>query len=356
MLNNESAVMRPTPLQLRQRAPRTALVARSSLVARTSLLALSAGLVWLAAPVSAQQSQGRPASQQKAAPAPQPQATPRAETAAPPAASDAALRQRIEQLEEQLVDMQVVVGTLESLARGGGGSNAAGGRPSAGGDPGRVEQLETQVRALSQQVEQLMAQGRSQSGGVASNAASLPPAAPYSGRPAPGGFATTTTPAERDPIGQIIGGNNVPAPIPGQGQSSLPQATATDASSRQLYDTAYGLLLAQDYAAAEAAFDEFLRRYPGDPLAGNAQYWLGETFYVRGNFKSAATAFLKGYQTYGRSSKAPDSLLKLAMSLDRLGQRDAACSSYGELSIKFPNAPGAVRNRADNERRRLGCA
>ena len=112
----------------------------------------------------------------------------------------------------------------------------------------------------------------------------------------------------------------------------------------------------QDYGAAEGAFDEFLRRYPNDTLAGNAQYWLGETFYVRGNYKQAAAAFLKGYQAYSRSAKAADSLLKLAMSLDRLGQRDAACSSYSELTVRFPNAPGAVKSRADTERRRLGCA
>ncbi|MEO0673196.1 MAG: tetratricopeptide repeat protein, partial [Pseudomonadota bacterium] len=70
---------------------------------------------------------------------------------------------------------------------------------------------------------------------------------------------------------------------------------------------------------------------------------------------SAASAFLKGYQTYDRSPKAPDSLLKLAMSLDRLGQKDAACSSFGELSQKFPQAPGHIRSRATSERRRLGC-
>jgi tol-pal system protein YbgF len=176
------------------------------------------------------------------------------------------------------------------------------------------------------------------------------PSAPSAG---PGGFQTQVTPgAGNDPIGAIIGqpGSGAQTPPP-----SLPQATGGDASAKQLYETAYGLLLAQDYGAAEAAFEEFLKRFPNDQLAGNAQYWLGETFYVRGNFKSAAGAFLKGYQTYARSSKAPDSLLKLAMSLDRLGQRDAACQSFSELNTRYPNAPGAVRSRADNERRRLGC-
>jgi tol-pal system protein YbgF len=355
----------------------------------TAVLALCAAGVLsgvFAGAVEAQQTKGQP---KTVAPAPQP-AT-KAE-AAPPASSESGLRLRVEQLEEQLVDMQVVVGTLESLARGGAG-NAAAARASGGGggggaDPARVEQLEGQVRALVQQVEQLNAQVSRQgaSAGPGAGAGSVvantvPPAPPL--RPSAPAATPPAASSDRDPIGQIIGGTNVPAPIPGRGQPpsqsassgqlpgqsipapipgqasqptpSIPQATASDASSKQLYETAYGLLLQQDYAAAEAAFDEFLRRYPGDPLAGNAQYWLGETFYVRGNFKSAAGAFLRGYQSYGRSSKAPDSLLKLAMSLDRLGQRDAACSSYGELSIKFPSAPGAVKNRADNERRRLGC-
>jgi tol-pal system protein YbgF len=277
------------------------------------------------------------------------------------ARSDTAWRQRVEQLEEQLVDMQVVIGTLESLARGGGAGRAPTSLPSAtGADNTRVEALEGQVRALQAQVEQM----NQQRGQVTAQAppsrtasATVLPLQPSIGSPgtpppagaAPNGFATTVTP-DRDPIGQIIGS------APGGQAQSMPQATASDASSKQLYETAYGLLLQQDYAAAESAFEEFLKRYPGDPLAGNAQYWLGETFYVRAQYKPAAAAFLKGYQAYGRSSKAPDSLLKLAMSLDRLGQRDAACSSYSELSVKFPSAPGAVRGRADSERRRLGCA
>ena len=56
-----------------------------------------------------------------------PQAQPKAKAAAPQASQDSALKERIEQLEEQLVDMQVVVGTLELLARGGGSAAPAAG-------------------------------------------------------------------------------------------------------------------------------------------------------------------------------------------------------------------------------------
>jgi tol-pal system protein YbgF len=124
---------------------------------------------------------------------------------------------------------------------------------------------------------------------------------------------------------------------------------------KQLYETAYGYLLQRDYGAAQAAFDDFLKKFPNDSLSGNAQYWLGETHFVRGQYKAAAESFLKGYQTYAQSAKAPDSLLKLAMSLDRLGQKDAACSSYAELASRFPNAPQSIKARAQSERQRVGC-
>lgn len=292
----------------------------------------------------AQQPSGKAATKQTA----QPKQAPSSETpVAASGGSDSALRQRVEQLEEQLVDLQVTMGTLESLAKGGGAAPRAAAPMMSGGDETRMTAMEQQIRALQAQVEQMSQQNRS--------GAARPAAATASA----GGFGSTTVKSDRDPIGQIIASPQAPAPAPGPAAAAptpaFPQATASDATAKQLYEAAYGHLLQQDYASAEAAFDEFLRRFPNDQLSGNAQYWLGETFFVRGQFKAAANAFLKGYQAYARSVKAPDSLLKLAMSLDRLGQKDAACSSYSELTVKFPNAPVNVKSRADSERRRIGC-
>jgi tol-pal system protein YbgF len=192
-----------------------------------------------------------------------------------------------------------------------------------------------------------------------------------------GGFgATTVSPGSGgDAIGGLLDGDAPPpaaaqaAPAGGPnggmsaspGMTPAPVATAAlplpldSTNPKELYETAYGYLLQRDYGAAQAAFDDFLAKYPNDSLSGNAQYWLGETHFVRGQYKAAAGAFLKGYQTFAQSAKAPDSLLKLAMSLDRLGQKDAACSSYAELSSKFPNAPQSVKSRAQSERQRVGC-
>lgn len=275
--------------------------------------------------------------------------------------SDGALRQRVEQLEEQLTDLQVSIGTLESMRGGGAAASAAGAMRSApgggGGDAVRVDALEQQMRQMSAQIEQLAQQVRALSaGGGASPAAQpapgVPPArASVAQVPSSGGFGSTVvTPGggsgSGDPIGQIIGGAQQPAQ----------PAAASDATARQVYETGRAQLLQRDYAGAEASFDDFVRRFPNDALAGDAQYWLGESMFVRGQFKGAAAAFLKGYRTYPRSSKAPDSLMMLAISLDRLGQRDDACAAFTELGTRFPNAPGYVKNRADSERRRIGCS
>jgi tol-pal system protein YbgF len=282
---------------------------------------------------------------------------------------------RLDQLEEQVVDMQVVIGTLESLAKSGAAASPAARVSSGGGgmsssDAARLDGIETQIRALTAQVESLAEQVRAQ-GQRRSEA--LPP--PRAGAPAASAAATdfgsTSVSAGDgggDPIGGLIAGSKTAAASQaGAGYSSaaLPPVTSGgaapagdggDQNPKQLYETAYGYLLQQDYGAAETAFDDFLRKYPSDSLSGNAQYWLGESFYVRGQYKQAASAFLKGYQTYGKSAKAPDSLLKLAMSLDKLGQKDAACSSYGELGTRFPTAAPHIKSRATSERQRLGCS
>lgn len=279
-----------------------------------------------------------------------------------------ALAERVRQLEEQLVDMQVVLGTLETTqsnsSQSGSSYAPSGSAPAVGGfvagsgagDSARIDGIETQIQALTAQVEQLSRDVRALRSGQQGSAqpsgrgfATAPQAPVTSGSlndvdMGPAGFGTTTVmPGQPDGIGGILSGETV---APGFGAGP---------TAKQMYETAYGYMLQQDYGAAETAFREFLERYPNDPLAGNAQYWLGETYYLRGEYKTAATAFLEGYEKHRQNAKAPEALLKLAMSLDRLGQRDAACSSYSELSAQFPNAPDNVRQRAATERRRAGC-
>ncbi|HEX7531904.1 MAG TPA: tol-pal system protein YbgF, partial [Methyloceanibacter sp.] len=138
---------------------------------------------------------------------------------------------------------------------------------------------------------------------------------------------------------------------PSQGMN----AGIPNSDAQSLYEQGYGSILQRDYGAAETAFRQLIAAYPNDPLAGSAQYWIGESYYVRGQYKSAADAFLKGYKKYKSGDKAPDTLLRLGMSLAELGQKDAACSTFGELTAKYPQAPVHILDHARGERKKAGC-
>jgi len=273
------------------------------------------------------------------------------------------LRQRVEQLEEQFVDMQVTIGTVESLAGKGGSRRGASAMVGPqmplnndfSSDDGRIGTLETQIGALTRQVEILSQRLNGGNGGGAQ-------AGNFGFRQ---GDGTSQTGPVQQGFGQVTvtpGGGDLQPQSFGQGANSAgagglaPRPTNFDNRPPQaIYDEAYKYLLIQDYGAAQTAFDTFIQNHPNGKLAGNAQYWLGESYYVRGQYKDAADSFLKGYTVYAKSTKAPDSLLKLAMSLKRLGQKDAACQTFGELGVRFPQAPDHIKQRARSERRRSGC-
>jgi tol-pal system protein YbgF len=152
-------------------------------------------------------------------------------------------------------------------------------------------------------------------------------------------------------------------PGPGGAQPG-PQASAPvqlpQGSPEAQYEFAYSTLLqAQreqtDFSRAEQALRAFIAANPNHRLTGNAQYWLGETFYVRRDYQNAATTFAEGVAKYGRSDKAPDNMLKLGMSLGQLNRKAEACGTLGELDKRYPQANAQVKQAAQRERQRLAC-
>ncbi len=129
----------------------------------------------------------------------------------------------------------------------------------------------------------------------------------------------------------------------------LPAGTA-----QQKYSYAQKLVTTGQYAKAEAALSEFIKKYPEDSLAGNAQYWLGQTYYVRKMYTKATRVFLEGYNEYPKSPKAPAFLLKIGMSLNAMGEKKDACDAYRELEARFPDSHESKKTRPA-EARRAGC-
>jgi tol-pal system protein YbgF len=135
--------------------------------------------------------------------------------------------------------------------------------------------------------------------------------------------------------------------------SSAGELPAGSASAQ--YNAAFGLLKQADYPAAEEALKTFVAQHPKDALAGSAQYWLGETYYARGRYAEAASAFAEGYKNYPRGTKAADDLLKLGMSLARANQKQNACVAFAQLDHDFPNPGSSIKEHSLAEKKRLGC-
>ena len=138
--------------------------------------------------------------------------------------------------------------------------------------------------------------------------------------------------------------------------AGLPGApTALSGSPRDQYDLAYGYILTGDYDLAEQEFRAWLASFGSDPLAVDAQFWLGESQFYQRRYRDAANAFLAVYTGHAEHAKAPDALLKLGMSLAALGETSAACATFGEVGRKYPSAPEALTSRVGEEAKRAGC-
>jgi tol-pal system protein YbgF len=219
----------------------------------------------------------------------------------------------------------------------------------------RIMQMEERLRQLTGQLEELQYQQRQQGDRIerliADVDARLASIEGGAGATAGGTAASTVTvPSDSTTTTTIIEDETVVTTGSATAGATLPPGSEMDQ-----YNYAFSLLRQADYDAAEAAFQEFLTAHPDGQLAGNAYYWLGETYYVRDNYQQAAINFLKGYQQFPDSSKAPDNLLKLGITLSRLNKTAEACATFAELSRKFPSAPQNLRDKAAEEARAAGC-
>jgi tol-pal system protein YbgF len=309
-------------------------------------------------------------------------------------------------LQDRLERLERDINLLQRQVYRGGGAPAAAGAPVGGaaidvevrlgrleeqmrGLTGQIEDTSYKIQQLSQRLDRLQTDidfrlGQLEHPGSApapaaapgappqrrgapstAAAAPAPPPAPATAdlggsssgpiRLRPPGAGSAADPSQPPPPGGVLGTVVVPADEGGGQVALLPPQPAAGTPLDQ-YNAAFALLRQARYDEAEQALRAFIQRNPKDALAGNAQYWLGETFYARKDYPSAASAFAEGYEKYPHSPKAPDDLLKLGMSLAVLGQRDNACRAFQRLDRDFPQVQAEIRDRANAEKKRLGCA
>ena len=128
-----------------------------------------------------------------------------------------------------------------------------------------------------------------------------------------------------------------------------------DTTPEEQYKFAISFIKVGDYETAEFALREFVDNNPKHQLAGNAQYWYGETFRVRQLYQDAATAYLDGYQKYPKSKKAPVNLLKLGVMLVQIGEKEQGCSMILGIKDQYPEANQSIIQKAEYEKKKFSC-
>ena len=163
------------------------------------------------------------------------------------------------------------------------------------------------------------------------------------------GYQTSNLPKEQS-INSVETAQTVITEEPKERDSLLP-----DKPANEQYEFAVSFMKIGDYETAEFALKEFIEKNKDHDLAGNAQYWYGETFRIRQLYSDAATAYLDGYQNYPKSKKAPDNLLKLGITMVQLGEKDQGCKMISGLKKEYPKASKSVLQKAQYEQKKFKC-
>ncbi len=151
-------------------------------------------------------------------------------------------------------------------------------------------------------------------------------------QPGPSGAPAQDAPEVRAPMesqSQVTG--------IGQPVAQVQSTPASAADEKAAYDMAFQALKELRYADAAEEFQSFLDRYPNSEYADNAQYWLGESYYVTRNYDIALRAFQTLLDRYPDSPKGPDALLKVGYTHYELEQWDSARAALTQVQENYPD-------------------
>jgi tol-pal system protein YbgF len=100
------------------------------------------------------------------------------------------------------------------------------------------------------------------------------------------------------------------------------------------------------YTIAASEFGDVIHYYPQDPLAGNAQFYLGEISYRQGKYAAAIKNYDAVLEQYSGNPLAPSAELRKGQSLIQMGQKDAGVRELRTLIQRYPQTPEAQEGRS----------
>jgi tol-pal system protein YbgF len=182
----------------------------------------------------------------------------------------------------------------------------------------RISKLDKELQDVQGQLQTMQAQSAS---GAPAAQGSPQPGSPQPGQPAPND------------------GTGAPAQPAAQQQAQAPPLQDSYQSALRDYNAAH-------YDVASSEFSDVLQYYPNDPLAGNAQFYLGEIAYRQQKYKDAVKAYNAVLENFSGSPKAPAAQLRKGLALIQLNQKESGVHELRSLIQRYPQTPEALQARS----------
>jgi tol-pal system protein YbgF len=178
------------------------------------------------------------------------------------------------------------------------------------------------------------------------------------GAPRPLGTTPPSAPLVREApaAGQPLElGKAPPSQPPPSGPMIVGSGVAMLDQPREQFNNALQAFQAGQYPEAEAGFKAFLAANPSHRLSADAIFYIGETYLQRSRPREAAEQYLKVTTDYSKSSRAPESMVRLGQTLATLGNNEQACATLTEFGKRYPAAPASVKKLAEHESAKDHC-
>jgi tol-pal system protein YbgF len=112
-------------------------------------------------------------------------------------------------------------------------------------------------------------------------------------------------------------------------------------STGDLYKDAYETFQKGNLEGARAKFEAFLKQYPNTELSDNAQFWIGETYFLKKDFEKAILEYEKAIAKYPEGDKIPAALFKQALAFLELGDKTNARNLLKRVIERYPHSEQA---------------
>ncbi len=197
----------------------------------------------------------------------------------------------------------------------------------------RIEQLEVEVRRLRGELE--LQRHQLDLRQTERNAAIPAPASAGVNQAPPGGYSSPPPPAVAPPAA------SAPPPPAAPPLAAPPPPAAVGGTESADFDAALSELREGRYPQAIADLQRFVSAWPNSSRVGDAQYWLGEAYYLSRNYDAAKEAFINLGLHYPQNARLPDALLKLGYIYGEQGDAARARDVLQKLVQVYPNSQAA---------------